>query len=64
MKVLRNCFVLSIVALALVSLTFADDEEYADEEEEEDDGLGIYGKELEKFTLRVLNVFVEKLYLW
>ena len=27
MKVLRNYFVLSIVALALVSLTFAEDEE-------------------------------------
>ena len=27
MKVLRNCVVLSIVALALVSLTFAEDEE-------------------------------------
>ena len=27
MKFLRNCFVLSIVALALVSLTFAEDEE-------------------------------------
>ena len=27
MKGLRNCFVLSIIALALVSLTFAEDEE-------------------------------------